>query len=93
MTTLSSENVYFALSQFCYPEINNKHSRNIEKIIAKAFSQRISQKATKLGKGEQQISMQFPQKYLSETKMFSKHFLCSLAKIESTFVCVRPAIE
>jgi hypothetical protein len=50
-------------------------------------------KATKLGKGEQQISMQFPQKYLSETKMFSKIFSCSQAKIESTFVYVRPAID
>jgi hypothetical protein len=48
MTTLASKNARLALSLFCYPEINNKHSRNIAKSLAEDFPQKFPKRQQNL---------------------------------------------
>ena len=69
--------LHLTFSTFSIMLIRNKQQTftKFRENNGRGFSPKHFRKATKLGRGEQQKFS------LSETKMFSKHFSCSLAKI------------
>jgi hypothetical protein len=66
--------LHLALSQFFYPEINNKHSRNIAKIIARLFPKKFPKMQQNLERGNNKYPCSFRENICRKRKCSQKIF-------------------